>query len=396
MKRLLLLLLFAASIASAQTDRGIKVFQVQLAGTTIYTRGGGLVVLNCSTGMSCVVSGRGVDMSVGGAGATISADAFISTTASPSTTGLFRLASADCIKWRSSVATDLGLCKTGAVSGNFPADSLDITGFGGIKFDSQTEIRPVGGGFAFVTSGNLNGAISTNQPGYFETHTLGGYCWSSSSTDPTGTVGTCISRGSADATIKFGFTDAAAPVAQTISVQQPTATNSNQAGGQTTFQAQAGTGTGIPGPWVVQGGSTNTASGATIQTMTNRHIVGDVKALTTGAATTVLSIPMASLATTGGTLRYHIWATDGTSQCTSDNIVVFNGENSAGVFVVTATKAMTSVTSCTAAKTLTEAWTITSANPSLLQVTPTLTGITATTFKIVYSVDYFGDTQPTL
>jgi hypothetical protein len=81
--------------------------------------------------------------------------------------------------------------------------------------------------------------------------------------------------------------------------------------------------------------------------------LNDTKQLTSGAASTAVSIPLATLQMMGGTIDYYIEATDGTNQCTSKNTVQYAGENSAGVFKVTATKVIgTSSANCTAPKLL--------------------------------------------
>ncbi len=60
--------------------------------------------------------------------------ALASPTASPATAGQVRLASADGINWRNNAnGANVALVKTGAASTPFPADVLDVSGFGGIK-----------------------------------------------------------------------------------------------------------------------------------------------------------------------------------------------------------------------------------------------------------------------
>jgi hypothetical protein len=138
-------------------------------------------------------------------------------------------------------------------------------------------------------------------------------------------------------------------------------------------------------------------TGTTAQVAVTRFALNDTKQLTSGAASTALSIPLPTLQMMGGTIDYYIEATDGTNQCTSKNTVEYAGENSAGVFKVTATKVIgTSVTNCTGAATLTEAWTVTSADPALIQVTPTLSFGAPTLFQIVYEVHHMGRSAPTL
>lgn len=78
----------------------------------------------------------GGNVSVGAVTASTSATspAFISSTANPASAGIVRLANADAIKWRNNAnGGDVALQKTGAASGNLPADTLDATAFGGVE-----------------------------------------------------------------------------------------------------------------------------------------------------------------------------------------------------------------------------------------------------------------------
>lgn len=198
------------------------------------------------------------------------------------------------------------------------------------------------------------------------------------------------------ANLRFGAADVnGVPVAQTISVQNAI-TGSNLVGSQFSLAGSLGTGTGLPAPVVIQGADASVATGTTAQTEISRFVNADTKNLTTGAATTLLSIPLATLQTTGGLVFIHMEATDGTNQCTLDDLVTYSAENSAGVFVNQTSKMGTGSTACTAAKSLTATYAVTSATPALLQVTPTLTGITATRFTAVYTVMHGGMTNPTL
>jgi hypothetical protein len=109
--------------------------------------------------------------------------------------------------------------------------------------------------------------------------------------------------------------------------------------------------------------------------------------LTSGAATTINTITLPTLAMTGGTFAYVIKASDGTNQCAVSGQISYSGENSAGVFVVSPTTGPgygEPVTPpCTVGSTLTDSWALTAANPALLQVTPT-TSMTPTSFTISY------------
>ncbi len=70
-----------------------------------------------------------------------------------------------------------------------------------------------------------------------------GFGWA---TDPTAALDTQLTRAAA-ANIRQGAADAAAPVAQTFSVQSVLAGNTNTAGANRTFSGSRGTGTGVGG-----------------------------------------------------------------------------------------------------------------------------------------------------
>jgi hypothetical protein len=67
----------------------------------------------------------------------ISSGQFTSNTASPAGAGIVRLASSDTVDWRNNAnAANIALAKTGAAAGGVPADTLDASGFGGLKLTS--------------------------------------------------------------------------------------------------------------------------------------------------------------------------------------------------------------------------------------------------------------------
>lgn len=170
-------------------------------------------------------------------------------------------------------------------------------------------------------------------------------------------------------------------------------TVANGNGGSVLISAGAlGTGAGTAGS---PGNIQISAGTVTSTAVPLRVIINDTRALTSGSATTLLSIPLATTQMAGGNVQFYLEATDGTNQCTLSGIVYYSAENSAGTFVTNTSVAGTSATACTATKTLTATFAVTSANPALLQVTPTLTGITATRFTAVYEVHHMGITNPT-
>lgn len=89
-----------------------------------------------------------------------------------------------------------------------------------------------------------------------------GYTWVSSATNAFGTPDTFIDRRSA-ANVLFGAADAAAPVAQTMSVQSVVAGTSNVGGANWTHVGSLSTGSGVSGDMIFQTGGTGAA--ATVQ-----------------------------------------------------------------------------------------------------------------------------------
>ena len=178
----------------------------------------------------------------------------------------------------------------------------------------------------------------------------------------------------------------------------PPAPASNATGNNKTIRGGAGSGNSTPNVVFIDSPALGTASGTTYQTNVHRAVYNDTKALTSGSATTLVSIPLATLVSSGGNIAYHLRATDGTNTCVLDGIVTYSAENSAGTFVTSASTpgVSNSSTACTAAGgTLTATWAVTSANPALVQITPTLSTMTATTFTIVYEVHAMGETNVT-
>ena len=199
-------------------------------------------------------------------------------------------------------------------------------------------------------------------------------------------------------TIADGSLGAAAPTTNTTAlgkIQVQDASGTNIAGGVLTVRSGASTGNALPAVTQIDGSAAGGSSGTTVAAQVHRVVINDTKALTSGAATTLASFPLATLQMAGGNLQFYLEATDGTNQCTLAGEVYYTAENTGGTFVTNTSVVGTSATACTATKTLTATFAVTSANPALLQVTPTLTGITATRFTAVYELHHMGQTQPT-
>lgn len=118
-------------------------------------------------------------------------------------------------------------------------------------------------------------------------------------------VDTILTRRAA-ANLRFGAADAAAPVAQTLSVQSVVAGTSNTAGTNLTITGSQGTGTGVGGSIIFQvatAGSSGTAQNALATALT----IASNKTVIVGAAFTVAALPAA------GTQGRRAWVTDATT-----------------------------------------------------------------------------------
>jgi hypothetical protein len=135
----------------------------------------------------------------------------------------------------------------------------------------------------------------------------------SSTTASDGTADTFLTRAAA-ANLRFGAADAAAPVAQTVSVQNVVAGTSNTAGVDWTFQGSQGTGTGAGGKFVFKGapaGSTGTAQNA----LSTLFTIDPATGVTLGSGQMLLpdgsvSNPVIGFSSKTGNGIYHVPATD--------------------------------------------------------------------------------------
>lgn len=122
---------------------------------------------------------------------------------------------------------------------------------------------------------------------------------------PLSTIDTFISRRGA-ANLRLGAADAAAPVAQTLSVQSVVAGTTNTAGANITITGSQGTGTGAGGSIIFQvapAGSSGSAQNALSTALT----IASNRTVIVGAAFTVATLPAA------GTQGRRAWVTDATT-----------------------------------------------------------------------------------
>ena len=180
-------------------------------------------------------------------------------------------------------------------------------------------------------------------------------------------------------------TDAASPVAQTLSVQGGSGTNI--AGVTWTHQASLGTGNAAPGRHSFTTGAISATSGTTQQTAVSRLELGATKVLTNNSATTLVNVTNASNTNAGGVLDYCIEVIDASNELQYEcGMVTYGVTNKGGVWSGnTATKFGNhqNVTSGT----LTVTFAVSGANPALLSVNANSSLAPSTGFpRITYSL----------
>lgn len=170
-------------------------------------------------------------------------------------------------------------------------------------------------------------------------------------------------RRSAAAHLAFGATDAASPVAQTLSVQGGSGTNI--AGATWTQRASLGTGNAVPGRLHITGGALSATSGTTQQTAVDRAVFNATKVLTNNSAITITNVTVASNSNAGGQIGYLIEVTDGTDFQYETGVVSFGVTNKGGVFSGNTATKFGNHQNATSG-TLTVTFAISGANPALL------------------------------
>lgn len=170
----------------------------------------------------------------------------------------------------------------------------------------------------------------------------------------------------AAASIQMGSTDAASPVAQTLSVQNATG-GTNTAGATWTHQASLGTSQGAPGRYHITGGAMIAASGTTQQTAVDRAIFNATKVLTNNSATTIVNVTNASNTSTGGVIDYCVEVFDGTDTQYECGMATYGISNKAGAFTGNTVTKFGNHQNATSG-TLTVTIAISGANPGALSV----------------------------
>jgi hypothetical protein len=174
---------------------------------------------------------------------------------------------------------------------------------GGVALSSSVsstnffEIIGDGGAF-FCLGGNIVASINRSGQKGIGVTSDSNFNFNSSATSAVSNGDTILTRRGA-ANLRLGAADAAAPVAQTLSVQSVVAGTTNTAGTNFTFTGSQGTGTGAGGSLIFQvapAGSSGTAQNALVDALT---INSARQALFTGGTSALPGVSFSGTATTG-------------------------------------------------------------------------------------------------
>lgn len=160
----------------------------------------------------------------------------------------------------------------------------------------------------------------------------------------------------------------------------------NKVGGTITVQSGTGTGNAVPSRVDIQGPASGAASGTTDQAMVTRVGINGTATIPTGSATTLLTIPLATLQMCNGLLAFGIEVSDGTDMIAYCGSVYFSAVNKAGTYT-SGLQPLLSSSALSAADTIAPVFTITTGtNQILLKVDPVVTGMTPTINRITYTL----------
>ena len=175
-----------------------------------------------------------------------------------------------------------------------------------------------------------------------------------------------------------------------LTVQSGGATSgaTNKVGGALILKTGLGTGNAIPAQQKFLAPAQGTASGTANQNLVNRLTLNGTVALSSGVASTILTIPLATLQMGSGVLMYSVEAGDGTDVIAASGTVDFAAVNKGGVYTTnsnvlgTEAQALSDVTD-----TIVNTFGFSNGtNQTGFQITSTIVGMTATTHRITYMV----------
>jgi hypothetical protein len=268
-------------------------------------------------------------------------------------------------------------------------DYLRITADGGANgtiihanTSTSTEVAMEGYGWNFRSSGGANYLSITEQYAYL----IGGSgMLALSSTSPFGWTSSTTARNALDliltrkgaGNLLLGGPDAAAPVAQTLSVQSVVAGTSNTAGAIYNIVGSLSTGTGVPGRVSIQTSPLSATSATTQNSAVDRFIFGATKVLANNTVTPIANATVASNMVAGGLIRYQVEVFNGTDLQIETGQFIYQVINKGGVFsantITSAGATGVDVTSNWPVNAVTSGslvctWTITAANPAVISL----------------------------
>jgi len=163
--------------------------------------------------------------------------------------------------------------------------------------------------------------------------------------------------------------DLAASTTATRGLRGFQATGADHVGGDLLLQAGPSTGSARPGLVRLQSGPIGAASSSTAQTPIDRGVFGATLALTDASTTSLVSMTMASDTSAVVHIIYNVEALDASHVLQLDaGSITCSASNSNGSFGQNACTAVGDNRHIVPSGTLTVAWTVTAANPAIVQV----------------------------
>jgi hypothetical protein len=160
----------------------------------------------------------------------------------------------------------------------------------------------------------------------------------------------------------------------------------NKIGGNLYLKTGLGTGNSAPAQIELQAPAQGTASGTADQSLVPRIIINGVDTLTSAAAVTILAVTAGAGQMAAGHVAYSVEASDGTDFAVSSGFVAFALVNKAGVYTgVTSIIGTEALAKSDVTDTLSNTWGFEAASGNL-QITSTLVGMTATVYRLTFSV----------
>lgn len=163
----------------------------------------------------------------------------------------------------------------------------------------------------------------------------------------------------------------------------------DQDGNNVIITACRGTGAGRVGYVQFETDQQNQASGTTLHSPIRKKIIGhSVSGLSSGVATSLCAVSLATLKMGAVRIFYNMEITDGTDMTAVAGEVLVAMVNKGGVLTSATTLFTEAVAKSDATDTITNVFTVSlAANLGTIKVTPTLTGMTPTTFSITMEID---------